>query len=224
MSRELLKVFIRGSELSASSLPFTHISVRYRKPIWLPTAPSKKFKIPPRTVLPDNEKRELDRLTKNYKTYNKAILAYHGEINARQSVTDPGVIEAQRRAVEEDWEHSNNLNAEWNAEVAAEREQRLAIEKEEKVIQIVAEKEAKKQKESEDLERAEQAVQAEIENSKTFITRDNIDQYIEQALSSHIDYNFAIDKEGNVYQGKKANPRNSKEVLAEDQQEAAAKN
>uniref|UniRef100_A0A8D8VHF1 Small ribosomal subunit protein mS26 n=1 Tax=Cacopsylla melanoneura TaxID=428564 RepID=A0A8D8VHF1_9HEMI len=162
MSRELLKVFIRGSELSASSLPFTHISVRYRKPIWLPTAPSKKFKIPPRTVLPDNEKRELDRLTKNYKTYNKAILAYHGEINARQSVTDPGVIEAQRRAVEEDWEHSNNLNAEWNAEVAAEREQRLAIEKEEKVIQIVAEKEAKKQKESEDLERAEQAVQAEI--------------------------------------------------------------
>ncbi|KAL1461479.1 hypothetical protein WDU94_013372 [Cyamophila willieti] len=223
MSRELLKVFIKGSELSASSLPFTHISVRYRKPIWLPTAPSKRFRVPTRLVLPTHEKRELDRLTKNYKTYNKAMLAYHTDINSKQSVTDPGVIEAQRRAEEEDWEQSINLNNEWNAEVAIEREQRLAIEKEQKVLQILAQKKAKEQKEKEDLEKAEQAVQAEIENSKTFITRDNIDHYIEQALSSHVDYNFAIDKEGNVYQGKKANPKSSKEVTSENE-EVAAKN
>lgn len=215
MQRELLKVLFRCSEFSASSLPFTHVSVRFRKPIWLPKAPTKRFRVPKRPVVPPQEKLELDRLVKSYKTINKAILAYHADINARSSVTDPQVIEDQKKKEEEDWDRSNFLNNEWNAEVAAEREQRLAIEKEQKVLKILAEKEAKEAQDKLDIARAEQKVQDEIEKSKTFITRDNIDEHIERALSSHVDYNYAIDKDGNVYQGLRTNPLNSKEATGE---------
>ncbi|KAI5741468.1 hypothetical protein M8J76_013926 [Diaphorina citri] len=215
MQRELLKVIVRGSEFSAASLPFSHTSVRYKKPIWLGTAPSKKFKVPPRTVIPENEEIELSRLVKNYKTYNKGILAYHAALNAKRSETAPEVIEEQKRIEQEDWEQSNFINNEWNAEVAAEREQRIAKMKEEKILTILAEKEAKELKDKEELERAELEIQAEIENSKTFITRDNIDEHIEKALSSHVDFNFAIDKNENVYQGLKSNPLNSKEVTSD---------
>lgn len=54
------------------------------------------------------------------------------------------------------------------------------------------------------------------EKSKSYITKDNIDDAIEKALSSHVDFNFAIDKNGNVYQGRNTNPLNSKEASSED--------
>lgn len=74
MHKKLLNVLVQGTEFSAFSLPFTHISVRHRKPLWLGTAPSKRFRVPPRVVLPVAEKVELARLAKNYKSVNKAIL------------------------------------------------------------------------------------------------------------------------------------------------------
>lgn len=44
------------------------------------------------------------------------------------------------------------------------------------------------------------------ERSKTFITAENIDEAIERALANHVDYNFAIDTEGNRYIGRSARP------------------
>lgn len=44
------------------------------------------------------------------------------------------------------------------------------------------------------------------EKSKTFITAENIDDAIERALANHVDYNFAIDTEGNHYTGRTARP------------------
>lgn len=40
-----------------------------RKPIWLPTAKSKLFRVPKRPVVPIEEKLELQRLYNNYRTY-----------------------------------------------------------------------------------------------------------------------------------------------------------
>jgi len=43
-------------------------SVRWRrKPRWLPTAPSKVFRVPERHVLPNDEKIEWQRLNNNYR-------------------------------------------------------------------------------------------------------------------------------------------------------------
>lgn len=44
-----------------------------RKPIWLPTAKSKIFRVPKRPVLPAEDKDELQRLYNNYKTYMSSL-------------------------------------------------------------------------------------------------------------------------------------------------------
>lgn len=41
--------------------------VRYRKPRWMPTAPSKLFRVPTRPVLPADEAAEWKRINMNYK-------------------------------------------------------------------------------------------------------------------------------------------------------------
>lgn len=40
-----------------------------RKPIWLPTAKSKVFRVPKKPVISNEEKLELQRLYNNYRTY-----------------------------------------------------------------------------------------------------------------------------------------------------------
>lgn len=43
------------------------------------------------------------------------------------------------------------------------------------------------------------------EKSKTYITIDNIDEAIEKSLDNVVDYKFAIDLAGNIYQGTNSN-------------------
>lgn len=48
------------------------------------------------------------------------------------------------------------------------------------------------------------------ELSKTFITKEKLDEAIEFALSNPVDYNFALDLNGNMYSGRmSAEPNNS---------------
>lgn len=61
-----------GSFLNAgynvSSNPSSIQTVRFRrKPRWIPTARSKMFRVPERTIIPEDEKVELLRLNGNYK-------------------------------------------------------------------------------------------------------------------------------------------------------------
>lgn len=50
-------------------------SVRWkRKPIWLPTAKTKIFRIPQHTPMPEDEKIEFYRLDQNYKTLTNSLL------------------------------------------------------------------------------------------------------------------------------------------------------
>lgn len=44
-----------------------------RKPIWLPTAKSKVFRVPKRPVIPIEEHREIQRLSNNYRTYMTSL-------------------------------------------------------------------------------------------------------------------------------------------------------
>jgi small subunit ribosomal protein S26 len=54
--------------------------------------------------------------------------------------------------------------------------------------------------------------------STTFITPDKLDEAIDHALANPVDYNFAIDLQGNQYMGRDqpANiPKNSKQETSE---------
>ncbi|XP_063221192.1 small ribosomal subunit protein mS26 [Bacillus rossius redtenbacheri] len=174
-----------------------------RKPRWLPTAKSKMFRVPERRRLPKDEHDELLRLFNNYRSHMKALSNYFKEELAKyeeQAVKD---ISSDDKIHEE----AMKLNNEWNAQVAKLRDERLAKESEERKKVILENLIAAEQLEKENLSRIEERIRKEKVNAKMFITAENIDEAIENALSSEVDYNFAIDLEGNIFRGRFTNPK-----------------
>lgn len=173
-------------------------SIRWRrKPIWFPVAKSKLFRIPERPKVPEDEMLELRRLYNEYRTQYKAVRRFLFEEHVaavRAESANPKHTEFD----EDDLSHALKLNEEWNKEVAAIRELRLAKEAKEareKNLELMIKSEQQSQ---DHMKLIESIVKEEKEKSNTYITLENLDEAIEYALANPIDYNFAIDKEGNI--------------------------
>ncbi|XP_014205448.1 probable 28S ribosomal protein S26, mitochondrial [Copidosoma floridanum] len=168
-----------------------------RKPIWLPTAKTKVFRVPKRPKIPEDEFKEIQRLYNNYRTYLRSTLKYFKEINKQNEIQlDPAVIE---KAEQEDFEKCNQINDEWNKQIAADREIRLAKENEEKRLKIMLNIERQKEKKKLLQEQADDKIKKLKILSSTIITRKNIDEAIENALENPINYNKAINIDGEWY-------------------------
>ncbi|XP_032456539.1 probable 28S ribosomal protein S26, mitochondrial [Nasonia vitripennis] len=166
-----------------------------RKPIWLPTAKTKIFRVPPRPVIPKEEELEILRLYNNYRTYYRSVRKYMVQITKQNEIQlDHSVIE---KAEEDDYIKCMELNEEWNKKIAAERKVRLQNEMEARrlrALQTIEYKEEKmKQKRLHALEKIKEAKLL----APTLITRDNIDQAIEEALANVVNHNKALDASGN---------------------------
>ncbi|CAK9794864.1 Probable 28S ribosomal protein S26, mitochondrial [Anthophora plagiata] len=183
-------------------------SVRWkRKPIWLPIAKSKLFKIPPTPAPQPEEYEELKRLHNNYKTLMKSLKQFFIENEAKKSqMFDENVV---KHNAEEDFKICSYINDNWNKHVAALREKRLAEERELRVKEIKMKVEEKAMR---DLN-IQKTVDAEIRKAKeeapTFITRDNIDEAIKNTLETIVNHNAAIDNNGNFYKDEPVNVASS---------------
>ncbi|XP_016937603.3 small ribosomal subunit protein mS26 [Drosophila suzukii] len=174
-----------------------------RKPRWLPVAKSKMFRVPERKKQTEEERTELMRLHNQYKTQLRSVRQFLREENVRideTSTVDHIVLTPEQEEAE--FQKCIEANAAWNAAIARERDQRLAKEREEKVAYVQERLEARQVREEERREQANQRVLLEIERSKTYITRENLDAAIETALANPVDHNYAIDLAGNLYQGR----------------------
>lgn len=172
-------------------------SVRWkRKPIWLPTAKSKMFRVPQRPKIPEEEKKELKRLNANYKTYMNSLIHHFHKIHIYQTSQErQDMISAEW---EREFEESRRINNEWNESVAAERKKRLEKEKEEEVKRV----EMKLQKNAEEMAKKLIEIEAEVatvlEQAENFITEQNIDAAIDEALKHVENHNYTIDVHGNI--------------------------
>lgn len=171
-----------------------------RKPIWLPTAKTKLFRVPERPKIPSEEHLEIQRLSNNYRTYMKSIKKYFiSEFQAKQLLTNEDAI---NKAAEEDFIKCKLINDEWNIRIAKDRDIRLAKEIEENKINIL---EKLIKKEERDRKRSQEAIE-HIKKLKqvasTFITKENLDEAIKEALENTANYEYAIDLNGNIYTGK----------------------
>ncbi|EDW19072.1 probable 28S ribosomal protein S26, mitochondrial [Drosophila mojavensis] len=181
-----------------------------RKPRWLPVAKSKLFRVPERKKQSEEERTELMRLHNHYKTQLRSVRQYLREEVVRQqetSTADHIVLTPEQEEAE--FQRCVEVNNAWNAKIAKEREVRLAKEREEKVAYVQERLEAGKLREEERRERANERVRYEIEQSKTFITRENLDEAIETALANPVDHNFAIDLAGNMIKGRSTQPQSN---------------
>ncbi|KAL6435162.1 hypothetical protein ACFW04_005329 [Cataglyphis niger] len=170
-----------------------------RKPIWMPTAKSKVFRIPKKPVISVEEHLEIQRLYNNYRTYITSLRAYLAKVAKENEVQfDQAAI---KQAEEEDFQTCSAINDEWNAEVAKIREVRLANMREkrkESILQKLLQQEKQEEERRNYID--EQIRQIKME-AVTFITAENVDAAIEECLTNIVDHNRALDLEGNWYDG-----------------------
>nr|CAG4648946.1 EOG090X0FQ9 [Polyphemus pediculus] len=173
-----------------------------RKPMGLPMAKSKQFKIPVKPNLPEDEKREIKRLYDRYKTEMKSLQRYFFEQSLK--LADSGES-SQLKLRQEEEEHQRLMmeNQLENEKTAKLREQRLAAEFEEtkeKVLRSLI----RKEKENESLH-ADLLTFVKEQEALPFIKKEDIETAIETALANPVNFNFAIDLQGYVYRGKETN-------------------
>lgn len=181
-------------------------SVRWgRKPLWFPTAKSKLFRVSPRIRLPKEEEEELRRLYNNYRTQVKSIQQYFKDkysIENMESFDE----EKHKMEMEKDFTRCSEINDKWNEEIKNLREERVEKELQENIEDARRRLEERLKIYAEQREAAEEVVRQEKEASIHFITPDKLDTAIEYAINNPVDYNFAMDLEGNKIRGRETPP------------------
>ncbi|XP_015187599.1 PREDICTED: probable 28S ribosomal protein S26, mitochondrial [Polistes dominula] len=174
-----------------------------RKPIWLPTAKTKMFRVPQRPQIPTDEYLELKRLFNNYRTSMKSLMNhFENEFLKNQEQFDETVINKQ---AEDDFIKCNLINDEWNKKVAKVREVRLPKVKKANKELVLKRLIKKEERDLSKMQKIEEHVKKLKEEVKTFITAENIDEAIEEALTNIVSHDYAIDLKGNIYKGKYTN-------------------
>lgn len=135
-----------------------------------------------------------------YKLIMSALrLDFTEEVLRKKYEAETGSLAAERARKEEEEHHALMAwNREENQRMLQLRMQRVQNEKEEaqrKELEAALERE---QKQQEFIRMKEEEVRQLQEEAKHFITLENLDQRIEDALDNPKNYNFAIDKEGRV--------------------------
>lgn len=175
--------------------------LRPRKPAYSGIAKTKLFRIPKQTVHPPDEAKEMQRIANHYRLYIRSISDYFVQVNRSHAVgSQEAGKEVEKREAE--WQDCLMRNKQWNDSIALSRNERLLKErtnKQEEISQRILD-EAKQQELR--LQAIEEIVRIEKENSKSYITPENIDQAIAEALESKRDFNYAIDLKGYKFVGR----------------------
>ncbi|KAJ0062951.1 hypothetical protein NL108_012021 [Boleophthalmus pectinirostris] len=175
-------------------------TVRGRKTRNDPIAKSKEARI---KTPPPVDPVEMVVLKERYSEYQQILSAlrmeFKEEVLRKKYEAETGTL-AEERARKEAEEHRALMdwNREENQRMLQLRLQRVQIEKEEaerKQLEAALERE---QKQQEFIKMKEEELLRLQEEAKHFITMENLDQRIEEALDNPKNYNFAIDKEGRI--------------------------
>ncbi|XP_078053545.1 mitochondrial ribosomal protein S26 [Augochlora pura] len=168
-----------------------------RKPIWLPPAKTKLFRIPKKPTLPAEEVEELKRLNNNYNTVTNSLRSFfvqkYNEISKKNKIT------TSQEHIDEDFIVRFNINKQWNQEVAAAREERMQDLRNKRAEEILKKVEMKAERDLKIQRKVDAHIRKAKEESATFITKDNIDEAIEKVFDNIVDYNVAIDLNGKTY-------------------------
>lgn len=178
----------------------------FRKPIWAPTAPSKLFRIPEKPNYDEEERAQREYLDITYNRMSASIYKYFKEEFYLPTLGAGGFSPEQIRGEEEEQMKLIRENDIENERVRKIREERLENERKEIEAELLVEK--LKQEENRKIlaKQIDEEVEQEIKRSETYITKETLDQAIEEALENVVNYEFAIDVQGNIYYDDKLHP------------------
>ena len=184
--------------------------VPHKKPRWVPMARSKMFKFPPESKIPVQEQVLIKELEQQYLMRMRALQHYLYEEDVKAGDTGEAALIA---AEKEEKIHIQNLadNDEENKRIAEARALRLLNEAEERKSRIQNELIAHEEQEKILLEKVEVKVEKEIVEMENRIKPEDLERAIETALANPVDFEYAIDLQGNIFRGrttksKKVNP------------------
>lgn len=186
------------------------IIVRYaRKPLWMPTAPSKLFRIAEHTFYSKEEVAQIRRLTQAYRAQTSSVrefMKHEFFIPAQQSGGLPSEFIEREKVEDEEIYRINELK---NQEIDKQKAQFMS-----KQLEMMQEKvlDEKLRREDELMRRAmeiDEYIKTESADPMSVVTPDNIEIAIDHAMDNPIDYEFCINR-----QGKRIGPRKQTAINA----------
>ncbi|XP_038135391.1 28S ribosomal protein S26, mitochondrial [Cyprinodon tularosa] len=194
-----------GRSLQAARLlaPRTAVlveAVRGRKSRTDPVAKSKEGRI---KVPPSVDPVEMVVLKERYSEYELIMRALRLEFKEevlRKKYEEETGSQAEERARQEEEEHRALMdwNNQENLRMLKARISRIQKEEEEAEIKKMEAAVQREEELQEFIRQKEKEILQLQEEAKNFITLENLDQRIEEALDNPKNYNFAVDKEGKV--------------------------
>ncbi|XP_043998886.1 28S ribosomal protein S26, mitochondrial [Gambusia affinis] len=175
-------------------------AVRGRKSRTDPVAKSKEGRI---KVPPSIDPVEMVVLKERYSEYELIMRALRMEFREevlRKKYEEEMGSQAELRARQEEEEHRALMdwNNQENLRILEARVLRIQQEEEEAERKKMEAAIQREQKQQEFIRQKEEEILKLQEEAKNFVTLENLDQRIEEALDNPKNYNFAIDKEGKV--------------------------
>ncbi|XP_054470483.1 28S ribosomal protein S26, mitochondrial [Anoplopoma fimbria] len=176
------------------------VAVRGRKSRTDPVAKSKEDRIKgPPPVDPVEMVVLRERFTEYHSTVRALRLEFKEGVLRKKYEEETGSL-AEERARQEAEEHRAlmDFNNQENLRILELRMSRIQMEQEEAERKQVEAAIQREQEQQEFIKEKEREIMKLQEDAKNFITLENLDQRIEEALDNPKNYNFAIDKEGRV--------------------------
>merc|ERR1719187_1301416 len=174
------------------------------------------FVDPPKSLISKEETDHIEELKDQYVVRMRALHMYLLEDDLKNSDTGKA---GKIAAMKEDEEHFKmiQLNEEENKKVAARRVARLKVEAEERKIRIARELEEFGNREKERIAAVDQMVEKQKIEMENRIRVEDLEKAIEIALANPVDFEYAIDTEGNIFRGrstksKKMDPKDYEKI------------
>ncbi|XP_035224180.1 probable 28S ribosomal protein S26, mitochondrial [Stegodyphus dumicola] len=183
-----------------------------RKPMWLPTAPSKLYRIPEHPYVPPDEKELIAELLEEYYCKVESLRQLF-QAEVKQKDEDEGNTLEQQQKDEAEFRLLLEENKKENERIRAIREETSERLFQEKQLELLQLEEERKLEEQRIKERVEDIVRKEKEMSAFYINYDNLDTAIEQAMDNPVNVNFAITPAGDVIWEGKPPPEYEENVI-----------
>ncbi|KAK6639723.1 hypothetical protein RUM43_007998 [Polyplax serrata] len=174
-----------------------------RRPFWLGLAKSKMFIVKEKKKYPVDEENELQRLTETHSIIVDSIMHFlrnENSIDAQNNDhTNLAVIE--QKLLEQKIEESFIQNDLFNRVSASMRDKRLQedLQKQEEDISLFLVNKAEQT--AEFIKKVDDMVKREKVKSLSYITEENLEEAVDNCLKNVVNYNYAIDINGNKYPG-----------------------
>uniref|UniRef100_A0A5S6QTS8 Small ribosomal subunit protein mS26 n=1 Tax=Trichuris muris TaxID=70415 RepID=A0A5S6QTS8_TRIMR len=209
------RLFSRACILCLGRLQARQMSRRVPKPGKppnLPLAKTKRYRV---MHIPWQDPAEVKEMLWRRHVYNcavKSIREYYRQCIAGKQ-TESLASASYHDEIEQEFKMLLEENDALNKKQADKREAESVEKRRRMEEEIVAMVEKHVQQSSVELEKREKEVLEWIERSKDFVTLDNMDEMIERALESPVDFNFAMDVHGRMFKGKPLVKYNTENLL-----------